>query len=108
MSKLRQLHKDTYVADIKYDYIVNIVDQAEKCKGIDKVVLFGSSLSESCNNNSDIDIAVKGSITEADEMKIRNEFDLLEIPYTVDLVFINKTEKEELLNSIKREGIKLG
>lgn len=69
--------------------------------------IFGSRARGDYKKNSDIDIAIEGTINEKDEMSIRNDFDMLQIPYTIDLVFIYKTEKEELLKSIKKEGIKL-
>ena len=61
MSKLVELNvegKVEYVSELKYDYILNIMKQAKKCKYIDKIMLFGSSLEERCNSSSDIDIAV--------------------------------------------------
>lgn len=61
MCQLRNLTKDIRVAEIKYDYIVNIIRQAQKCKNISKIILFGSSIEERCSKNSDIDIAVFGS-----------------------------------------------
>ena len=69
--------------------------------------IFGSRARGDYKKNSDIDIAIEGIINEKDEMSIRNDFDMLQIPYTIDLVFIYKTEKEELLKFIKKEGIKL-
>lgn len=49
------------VADIKQDFIRNIVDAARKCDIIDRVLLFGSSIEERCKETSDIDIAVFGN-----------------------------------------------
>jgi len=34
-------------------------------------------------------------------------YDIINIQYTVDLIFVNKIEKQQLLDSIKKEGIKL-
>jgi predicted nucleotidyltransferase len=48
------------VADIKYNHILNITKQAEKCENINRIMLFGSSLEERCSARSDIDIAVFG------------------------------------------------
>lgn len=50
-----------HMADIKQKYIPNIIDAARKCDYIDKVVLFGSSLEERCQENSDIDLAIFGN-----------------------------------------------
>ena len=56
--------KDVQIADIKLDCVRNIVDAAQKCKYIDKVVLFGSVLNEKCKEQSDIDIAVFGNVAK--------------------------------------------
>ena len=50
------------IADIKQDYISNIVDAARKCDIIDRVLLFGSSIDERCKESSDIDLAVFGNL----------------------------------------------
>jgi predicted nucleotidyltransferase len=52
------------VADIKVNYIINIVNTAAICSGIERIVLFGSALEERCKNISDIDIAIFGDETE--------------------------------------------
>ncbi len=49
------------VADIKEKYMSNIVDAAQKCDFIERVVLFGSSIEERCSETSDIDLAVFGT-----------------------------------------------
>lgn len=51
------------VADIKKEFILNIIDKAPLCKDIDRIVLFGSSIEERCTDRSDIDIAVFGEKT---------------------------------------------
>ena len=49
------------IAEIKKDYIANIIDAARKCDLIDRVVLFGSSRESRCEKSSDIDLAVFGN-----------------------------------------------
>lgn len=71
MCNLKKLSDDVYVADIKYDYILNIIEQAKKCKGIDKIVLFGSSIDSRCNEESDIDIAVYGHKSKSSYLKTK-------------------------------------
>ena len=39
--------------------------------------------------------------------KYKYDFYIINIQYTVDLIFVNKIEKQQLLDSIKKEGIKL-
>lgn len=69
--------------------------------------IFGSRARGNYKKSSDIDIAIYGKLTDKEEFYIRNDFDIINIPYTVDLVFVDKTEKQQLLNSIKKEGLKL-
>lgn len=69
--------------------------------------LFGSRARGDYKSSSDIDIAIFRDVTEEDEYKIKNQFDLLDIPYTIDLVFINDNIKKELLDSIIKEGVDL-
>ena len=56
---------------------------------------------------SDIDIAIFKNVDEEKEYEIRNEFDKLNIIYKIDLVFVTKKTKKELLNSIKKDGVDL-
>lgn len=67
--------------------------------------IFGSRARGDYKDNSDIDIAVFGDIKDDEEYKILDEFDLLDIPYTVDVVFMKKINKKEFINSILREGV---
>lgn len=76
MCKLVKLDSGVCVADIKKNYIKNIIEQAKKCSIIDKVILFGSSIEERCTEDSDIDIAVFGNKKEyiAHKSKAYNNF----------------------------------
>ena len=49
------------VADIKTKYMQNIADAAADCDYIDKIILFGSVISNTCKESSDIDLAVFGT-----------------------------------------------
>ncbi len=69
--------------------------------------IFGSRARGDYKINSDIDIAITNCLEEKEKFNIRNEFDLLDIPYTIDLIFIEDITKEELLNSIERDGEKI-
>lgn len=68
MCKLVPLFEDfsPMVADIKRDAILNLIEQAKSCTGIEKIVLFGSSLTEDCTDESDIDFCVIGLETDTD------------------------------------------
>lgn len=68
--------------------------------------IFGSRARGDYKVNSDIDIAIMNFVDDKEKFKIKNEFDLLNIPYTIDLIFTQDVTKKEFLDSIKREGIK--
>ena len=62
MCKLVNYHNGRKIADIKLRHIENISKQAEKCRNITRIMLFGSSLEERCTERSDIDIALFGDM----------------------------------------------
>ena len=66
--------------------------------------IFGSRARGDYKTNSDIDIAIINCLEDKEKFNIKNEFDLLDIPYMIDLIFIEDITKEELLNSIERDG----
>ena len=65
MCKLVHYKDGQYVAEIKLKHIRNVSRQAEKCKKISRIMLFGSSTEERCTDHSDIDIAVFGQMPKA-------------------------------------------
>ncbi len=69
--------------------------------------IFGSRARGDYKKTSDIDIAIFENVDEEKEYEIRNEFDKLNIIYKIDLVFVTKKTKKELLNSIKKDGVDL-
>ena len=62
--------QDFKVADIKLDYVMNIINQASNCDAIDRIYLFGSSKEERCREDSDVDIAVFGKVTKSQMYKL--------------------------------------
>lgn len=64
LCRLNTEQGDCMVAGIKKDYIVNIMESAQDCAFIERIILFGSALEERCGEESDIDIAVFGDKTE--------------------------------------------
>ena len=86
-----------------YKQIMNVIQNNGKYR----FKLFGSRARGDYKNNSDIDLAIFENVEKQDEFKIRNEMDLLDIVYMVDLIFVNQDTKQELLNSIEKEGVEL-
>ena len=72
-----------------------------------KFKIFGSRAKNTYKKTSDIDIAIFENVSKEDEYKIRNSFDLLDIIYKIDLVFINNNTKPEFLKEIKNEGVEI-
>ena len=70
-----------------------------------KFVIFGSRARGDYKNNSDIDIAICGNVTVEDEMKMKNDFDSIDMEYMIDIIIINKIDKKELLENINKEGV---
>lgn len=85
-----------------YHKIKNIVEKHKNYQ----FKIFGSRARGNYKTNSDIDIVVENCIKEKEKINLKNEFDLLDIPYSIDLLFIQDITKEELLKSIEREGKK--
>ena len=84
-----------------YDMILEIINKYPSVQ----FKLFGSRAKGNHRFNSDIDIAIIGQLREEEKFDIRNEFDLLDMPYKVDLVFADEVSKQELLKAISEEGI---
>lgn len=84
-----------------YNQILNIINKYNY-----EFILFGSRARGNYKPNSDIDIAIK-NVKKEDIYKIQNDFDLLNTPFTFDLVFIKNETNKELLTSIQNEGVKL-
>ncbi|MBR5970402.1 MAG: nucleotidyltransferase domain-containing protein [Lachnospiraceae bacterium] len=53
------------VAGVKQKYIGNIIHAAEQCRYIERIVLFGSSVQDTCTVDSDIDLAVFGNVSKS-------------------------------------------
>lgn len=86
-----------------YEKILEIVKQNTKYK----FKIFGSRAKNTYKENSDIDIAVFEDVTEQEKYQIMNQFDMLDIIYKIDLVFITKNIKKEFLEEIQKEGIEI-
>lgn len=79
------LISDIKVADIKINAIKNIINSAKECKSIDYIILFGSSLEERCNEESDIDIAIISNITRSRLYRVKEYRDFLANVYKYNL-----------------------
>ena len=71
-----------------YQKIKKVVNKYPKYE----FIVFGSRARGDYKNGSDLDIAIKGDVDEKEQYNILNSFDLLDIPYMLDVVFINKIQ----------------
>lgn len=91
------------LSDEIFEKVLEIVNKNNKYK----FKIFGSRAKNTYKRTSDIDIAIFENVIKQDKYKIMNEFDLLDIIYKVDLVFINDNTKKEFREEIEKEGIDL-
>lgn len=73
------------IADAKRKYIENIMECARNYGFIDRVVLFGSSLTEDCNEGSDVDIAIFGNKSQAQCYRLKAYAEMLSKIHGYDL-----------------------
>ena len=66
--------------------------------------VFGSRARGDYKEASDIDIAICSIVDDKTKFNIMNDFDMLDIPYMLDLVFTQDISKQEFLKSIERDG----
>ena len=95
--------KDVYDTGIKPKVLEQICNQAKSC-GIHKVILFGSRAHGTFHRDSDIDLAVTGGNADLFRLAVEEETDTL---LTYDVVDLDHTSNEELLDVIRREGVVL-
>lgn len=101
-------------ADIKKQYIINVADKAKDCLAIDKVILFGSSISENCTGDSDIDLAIFGTVSESSMMKSKDyktfvrELFKYDFSQNYDVLYFDskKENRSPIINDIN-EGVVL-
>ncbi len=110
MCRLVMYKNGQYIADIKYNYIENIAKQAEKCRNISKIILFGSSIEERCTDESDIDIAVFGSLSKSKYLrskefkKFQDELFMYDLNQDYDILYFCENDKSEdaIMNDINQ------
>jgi predicted nucleotidyltransferase len=86
--------------------INNIQSILSKYDEIKKALIFGSRARGDYRKTSDIDIAIfADNITSTKLNLLRNDFEELDIIYTIDVVDFYKISKEELKNNIRKQGI---
>lgn len=84
-----------------YNEILKIL---ESCESIDKVLLYGSRAKGTCKEGSDIDITLKGKVTNQDFSKLWHSLDDSYIPYKFDISIYDNLSSITLKEDIDRIG----
>lgn len=91
---------------LKDSIIIKIKNVLSRYDEIEKVLIFGSRARGDYKKTSDIDIAIfSENITSTRLNLLRNDFDELDIIYTIDVVDFNRISKEKLKNNIVNDGV---
>ncbi len=106
-------HEKINVADIKKDYILNIIKSCSLCEKIQKVILFGSSIGAHCREESDIDVAVFGSDTKGKIFKSKKYRAFVDAICSFgdmqdyDILYFdnNKTKSNTIMNDISKGAL---
>lgn len=85
-----------------------LIEIFKKYKSVEKVLLFGSRARGNFKKTSDIDLAVfSKDISSKDFNLLIDEINQINTAHSFDVVHYEKTYKEALKNSIKRDGVVL-
>lgn len=103
--------KDVLVADIKKDFIEQVIVAAGKCPSIDKIIIFGSASRKNCREDSDVDIAVFTSLSRDEWFSLEDVsvfkhhlFGFSDQEF--DLIYRNSADdRDYLLNKNIHEGV---
>ena len=73
---------------------------------VEKIVLFGSRARGDCSPVSDYDIAIfENHLSAFDKARLRDEVDEIETLKKIDIIFVQENFTDELMESIKRDGV---
>lgn len=76
----------------------------DDCSSIDEVIIYGSRAKGNYKEGSDIDITLKGEITNDDLSKLWHKLDDSYIPYKFDISVFEDLKSESLIEHIQRVG----
>ncbi len=82
----------------------NLISVFKNTPSISTAVLFGSRALGKHRLGSDVDIALKGTISHKDWLDLMVEVDDLDFPYKFDLIKFESIDNQELISHIERVG----
>jgi len=75
-----------------------------ECPGLEKVIIYGSRAKGTFRPGSDIDLALHGSVSDDDLLRLLNRLDELDTPYLFDVIRYQDIDSDELRAHIARAG----
>ena len=91
---------------LKDETINRINSVFENYREIDKVIIYGSRVSGTFRNGSDIDLTILGNnITSHTLLKVDTELDDLLTPYMFDLSIFSHIDNNDLIKHINQFGV---
>ena len=87
--------------------LLQLLQQLTKYVGIEEVILFGSRAMGNFKSTSDIDLCLKGTLTENDLGEIKTLFEEGKVPYKVDVILYDSIKDPAILEHIKCFGKKI-
>ncbi len=90
---------------LKQSHIDAITGVFLKYPQVEYAILYGSRAKGNFRANSDIDLALKGTIDLTTLLKIETSLDDLLLAYKIDLTNYHKIKNEELIDHINRVGV---
>ncbi|MGL4655844.1 MAG: nucleotidyltransferase domain-containing protein [Sarcina sp.] len=90
-------------------YVVDDIKKVlEKYTDVEKAMIFGSRATERHKKTSDIDIAIfSKNISNFKLNLMRDDLDMLDIIYKIDLVHFDNLKKQGLIENIEKDGIEI-
>ena len=88
------------------DSVLDQIKEISISYKVDKTLLFGSRARGDYSSASDYDIAIfENHLSALDKACLRADVDEIETLKKIDLVFVKESSKDELMESIKRDGV---
>ncbi len=89
---------------LKEDVISNIISVFEKYSDVNEAIIYGSRARGNFRKGSDIDLSLKGKISNEILSNILSDIDELNTPYLFDISIYEKLTSKELISQIDKYG----
>lgn len=100
------MSSDWNTTGISQRFIYQLREYCRTNNDIDRVVLFGSRARGDYRTTSDIDLAVfANNCSHSQQNLIEHDISNMLTPLKIDVVFMNRLTKDNLLSNIKKDGV---